>query len=495
MKTPLSNAFGRLLAGALVKGEFEEAEHPRDERGRFAEAGSGGEDFTSQAGASAALVRLKEIAALHPDLGERFEKAVASMALAKLMITGKVPLPQGKTISDAQKQWRDARNEKQAVRDEFAKRQGGAPPTPDPKPDPKPKPEPKAKEEPPKPPEPPKKAPTPADGGPKSMAAHKDVVVKVLKTEKMPARYRGVVEKEMVAALAHEGPVGGIYMYAGDFLGPMPQLKFGTPEYEKYWEKRSKLNEKFDKFREEMDGKSPGEIMRRTVEFSKSLPEESRGKFVEETAKKVVGKVLARRFAPTELPKAVPQYSKAFISAAEPKRLKKAEGLVSLAQQAFAAWVVKDKWPMNVKVRVKQQPASKFRAHASHVYGEISISYNERPGVVGHELAHHIEFNDPQVFEVARAFRDSRGRGPAGRLKGYRSNEHFLQDEFVNPYVGKVYPQKSTEVVSMGVEYLTPNSEVTVERLRERAEIFAEKDPEHFLVTMMAIGRLKTEAA
>lgn len=43
MKIALSNLFARLLDRGFSKSEFEEAEHPRDDRGRFAPTGEGGE--------------------------------------------------------------------------------------------------------------------------------------------------------------------------------------------------------------------------------------------------------------------------------------------------------------------------------------------------------------------------------------------------------------------------------------------------------------------
>jgi hypothetical protein len=44
---------------------------------------------------------------------------------------------------------------------------------------------------------------------------------------------------------------------------------------------------------------------------------------------------------------------------------------------------------------------------------------------------------------------------PPLKGKGYKKDEVAVVDTFVNPYIGKVYPDKLTEVVSMTVEHFS----------------------------------------
>lgn len=54
---------------------------------------------------------------------------------------------------------------------------------------------------------------------------------------------------------------------------------------------------------------------------------------------------------------------------------------------------------------------------------------------------------------------------------GYRSSEAAYKDDFIDPYIGKIYTSRTTEVFSMGVQYLANPAD---------AAMFAAKDPEMF---------------
>jgi hypothetical protein len=94
-----------------------------------------------------------------------------------------------------------------------------------------------------------------------------------------------------------------------------------------------------------------------------------------------------------------------------------------------------------------------------------------------HETAHFIEYDVPGAKEASMELIKRRATGPLMALAdidpAYRDEEVFIPDEFVNPYVGKIYPGSNpgTEVLSIGLEHLvTP--ELTAE--------FMLRDPEHF---------------
>lgn len=93
-----------------------------------------------------------------------------------------------------------------------------------------------------------------------------------------------------------------------------------------------------------------------------------------------------------------------------------------------------------------------------------------------HEIAHSIEYKVPGVSEKVRAWRDRRTAGEEWQklsdLTGsdfYRDNEVAKRDRFIHPYIGKQYGGKSSEVVSMGIQFM-----------HEDAVKFAKDDPDMF---------------
>lgn len=96
--------------------------------------------------------------------------------------------------------------------------------------------------------------------------------------------------------------------------------------------------------------------------------------------------------------------------------------------------------------------------------------------VLFHELAHFLE-NDPIAKAASNGFLVKRRESPTvfslKSLTGqsYRSNEGAYKDNFMDPYIGKVYGDGVTEVFAMGMQYLANPKD---------AAIFAAKDPEMF---------------
>lgn len=104
-----------------------------------------------------------------------------------------------------------------------------------------------------------------------------------------------------------------------------------------------------------------------------------------------------------------------------------------------------------------------------------------RPGssfnktVLWHEMAHHLEADSAAKAASNGYLLKRRKNEKVYSLRsltgsrGYRSDEGAYDDNFINPYIGKAYPDKTTEVWSMGIQYLaTPHD----------AAMMVAKDPE-----------------
>ena len=118
------------------------------------------------------------------------------------------------------------------------------------------------------------------------------------------------------------------------------------------------------------------------------------------------------------------------------------------------------------------------------------------PEVLHHEMAHALEVADPKNLKLAQEFRRKRAKGPADFIR--LSDEEFdmdmrYTDEWINGYVGMDYkglaemmgsPNVSdeTEVISIGVEYLTKSPQAALELLA--------RDPDHFAL-ILSLTRLK----
>lgn len=349
------------------------------------------------------------------------------------------------------------------------------------------------------------KAPSdvPASTGLKNVNKHRALVERAVRADRWPPLYRGAVKKEIEQALKYEGPIAKMRLnwtrYAPS-RGPVPE-DYLSSAFRAFAAKEGEWEKRFDTFYKDVAGKSPGEVLQAAETFSQGLPEDRRTGFLDAVARIVVGRALAAKFAPTKLPEEVPQYVESMGSATPltsptPRQMVKAKATVETAQRVLAAWVSKEKWPSGIAVLVSRDSATKERATANLQKKSIKISHNETPSVVVHEIVHHLEAQNPEAFDLAVAFRSARATGEPGPLKGSSDPEDFVPGEFIVPYVGKIDEDeaetRSTEVLTVGADRLTPD-DVSVESLRRSAEEFAEQDPEHFLVLMMAFGRLKLE--
>jgi hypothetical protein len=104
-----------------------------------------------------------------------------------------------------------------------------------------------------------------------------------------------------------------------------------------------------------------------------------------------------------------------------------------------------------------------------------------------HEYAHFTEYANPGITIASRKFIESRATSLETEklniidpTRGYRDDEIAFRDQFVSPYVGKIYGDAGTptEVVSMGIDRFR-NSAVMAE--------FYKQDREHFNFVLGAI--------
>jgi hypothetical protein len=118
------------------------------------------------------------------------------------------------------------------------------------------------------------------------------------------------------------------------------------------------------------------------------------------------------------------------------------------------------------------------RAYANRRAGLILYGENDYQQVVFHEFAHHLEYSDPNLAVDAAKWRDkkavSKDRVLLSALtanSAYDDTEVAVVDSYVNPYVGKVYLDGATEVVSMGFDHFSSAAQMV--KLRAN-------DPSHF---------------
>jgi hypothetical protein len=162
--------------------------------------------------------------------------------------------------------------------------------------------------------------------------------------------------------------------------------------------------------------------------------------------------------------------------------------------------------PLTMSNNITQiSPTIKRRAYSAWDKG-IFLKARSDAGTVVHEFGHQLEGKQQWIREMTNKWLKQRlGRGEealrlkidketkagnlmtahkAGKalekyklrrlneirpLSDYKNNEVAFEDDFLDPYVGKVYDRGDTEIVSMGLEWMYKNP----------AE-FHKKDPDHF---------------
>lgn len=122
------------------------------------------------------------------------------------------------------------------------------------------------------------------------------------------------------------------------------------------------------------------------------------------------------------------------------------------------------------------------RSFADSSVNTVNIQTNSKARVVTHEIGHLIEANSARNSLNCLEFLEMRANSPqikklneiySGVHEVYKEDEVAYEDSFVTVYAGKVYPDKSTEILSVGLEEIT----------RDPIE-FMRRDPEHFSFTL-----------
>lgn len=144
--------------------------------------------------------------------------------------------------------------------------------------------------------------------------------------------------------------------------------------------------------------------------------------------------------------------------------------------------------PRQLKFRYSEK-RPKYNAQLDSV--NIGDKFSKR--LTLHELAHRVEYKYPEIslanksWVKARCEKGGFSDEPVKlsqlvRKDQYKDDEVALEDTFVNPYVGKIYPDLATEVLSMGLEHFA-SSELL-------AKLY-QRDPEHVFLTLGAIQTMQ----
>lgn len=110
-----------------------------------------------------------------------------------------------------------------------------------------------------------------------------------------------------------------------------------------------------------------------------------------------------------------------------------------------------------------------------------------------HELGHYLECSNRRIYQLALAWRERRTKKDK-KVKlssifpgaGYKIHEVTKPDNFITPYIGKIYEENSTEVVSMGCQYFSEPKTVAM---------LAARDPDmmSLMITIMGICNGKAD--
>jgi hypothetical protein len=131
----------------------------------------------------------------------------------------------------------------------------------------------------------------------------------------------------------------------------------------------------------------------------------------------------------------------------------------------------------------------KGRACYSSRLRTISLQAEDTTVVTFHEYGHFIEDANSEIGKAVNAFLDDRTKldkteplRDIYKNQDYRIEEVAKKDKFIDAYIGKQYSDGSTEVLSMGMQYMI---EMPVE--------FAKKDPEMFDLIFKAMRGLTND--
>lgn len=110
---------------------------------------------------------------------------------------------------------------------------------------------------------------------------------------------------------------------------------------------------------------------------------------------------------------------------------------------------------------------------------DVNVTAFSDPAVIVHELGHWLEDKNKEIFDAVSEFlaRRTAGEQPVQLSqfqRGYGRGEVTKPDDFMSPYMGKIYNRRNgeryaSEIVSMGLQYFY-----------EQPVEFARRDPDYF---------------
>ncbi len=172
------------------------------------------------------------------------------------------------------------------------------------------------------------------------------------------------------------------------------------------------------------------------------------------------------------------------------------EGLTSMAQYETSLGSRTKKTVQKYHEEFLQLTGGKSATSISSIRKDRDRAYANASGVLNvgkgahkdaffHEAAHHVEFESSKLREAANGWLRSKASSTEPELlskltgiSAYARSEVALPDKFVDPYVGKIYKDRSTEVISMGAEHFTDSKNM---------QILHERDRRHFEFTLGAL--------
>ena len=125
---------------------------------------------------------------------------------------------------------------------------------------------------------------------------------------------------------------------------------------------------------------------------------------------------------------------------------------INKALDQISTIVDKEVWPERSTLCVERL---KDGGRAYQTSNSVFVTSTDSAKTIVHEAGHYIEGNSPGVHAKIQAFYDMRTAGETAKHlgRGYRPDEFFKKDKFIDNYMGKVYDD-ATEVLSMGLEYI-----------------------------------------